>query len=60
MSEPDRAGPYIVWANYGYEGWQPKSFKTLKEALLSERYGYEIVVTKLVEYEVIEKDEAAQ
>jgi hypothetical protein len=47
-------GPIIVWVNYGYEGWQPKSYHTLKEALLGERYSTEFVVTRLVTYEVTE------
>lgn len=47
-------GPFIVWENCGCEGWQPKSFMTLKEALSAQRYNSEFVVTKLVNYEVTE------
>lgn len=25
--------PYIVWTDYGYEGWRPKLYETLEEAL---------------------------
>jgi hypothetical protein len=45
-------GPYIVWENLGCEGWQPKSFATIKEAV--EAVGYDSVVTSRVNYEVIE------
>lgn len=50
-------GPIILWVNYGPEGWQPKSFNTIKEALEAPRYNYEIIVTKKLEYEVLEKTE---
>ena len=50
----DAKGPYIVWVNNGYEGWQPTSFNTLKEALESHKYTYEYVIAKKCEYEIIE------
>jgi hypothetical protein len=50
------AGPYVVWTDYGCEGWAPKSFATLKEALEAEHYG-SFVITRLVEYEIVEKSE---
>jgi len=51
----DTAGPYIVWENHGYDGWHPKSFKTLKEALVSgERYSSQWVLTKSVSFDVQE------
>jgi len=49
-------GPFIVWENYGYEGWQPKSYPTLKAALSAQRYNSEFVVTKAVDFDVIEND----
>lgn len=45
-------GPFIVWENYGYEGWQPKSYETLKEAILAERYHTEFVITRPVNFDV--------
>lgn len=42
-------GPYIVWENYGYEGWKPKSYPNLKEALTTPRYVSEWEITKRVE-----------
>lgn len=29
----DVLGPYIVWVDYGYEGWSPTSFATKQEVL---------------------------
>lgn len=48
-------GPYIVWQNYGTDGWSPTEFSTLKEALMATKY-VSFVVTKLVEFDVIELD----
>lgn len=47
-------GPFIVWENYGYEGWHPKSYNTLAEALQAQRYNQEWVITKPVQYAVNE------
>ena len=55
----DAEGPFILWINNGYEGWSPTSYPTLKEALMGERYNSEWVVTRLIEFEVVEKAEAA-
>jgi hypothetical protein len=47
-------GPYVVWADMGYEGWHPLSYATLKEALESHKWAHEWVITKPVEYEITE------
>ena len=47
-------GPYIVWMDYGYEGWKPDSYATLKEAVDAPKYGNAWVMTKRVEYTVTE------
>jgi hypothetical protein len=52
----DTDGPVIVWENYGCEGWQPKSYPTLKDALLAARYNSEFVFTKRAEFDVVETD----
>lgn len=49
----DAKGPYVVWLNYGYEGWSPTSYNSLKEALEIEK-SYEYVITKKCEYEIRE------
>ncbi len=54
-SKPD--GPIVLWVNYGYEGWQPKSFASIREALEEDKGYCEWVITRLVMYEVIEKPE---
>ncbi len=43
---------YIVWVNYGSEGWTPTGYTTLKEALEHDSYSYEKIITKKVEYAV--------
>jgi len=50
----DPHGPYIRWIHFGYEGWRPKSYDTVKEALIDENYGNDFVITKIVDYEVKE------
>lgn len=51
----DATGPIVMWEDYGYEGWQPKSFDTLKEALLEPRYSATFVITHLVDITVNEQ-----
>jgi hypothetical protein len=46
--------PIILWLNYGYEGWQPYGFNTIKEALEAEKYSTNCVITRRVTYEVTE------
>jgi hypothetical protein len=50
-------GPIVVWLNGGCEGWHPRSYATVKEALMDpERAGYcEFVITRVVEFDVVEK-----
>lgn len=48
---------YIVWINYGCEGWSPTEFQTLKGAVdyaTKNNYGSEFKITKQVEYEISE------
>ncbi len=55
MAQPeDTKGPFILWLDYGYDGWQPKSFATIRAALESEKYGTGFVITKAVEYQIVE------
>lgn len=49
---------YIVWINYGCEGWHPKECATLEEALDVSSYGSEKVITKRCSFTIIETDEA--
>lgn len=46
-------GPYILWVDYGYEGWKPQSFNSIEEALKSEKYS-EWIITKRVDFKAIE------
>lgn len=48
-------GPIIRWDNYGYEGWKPRSFATVKDAVTDEQYGNEYVVTRAVQFDVTEQ-----
>lgn len=52
----DVKGPYILWRDYGYEGWKPTNFNSIKEALEAPRYESNFVITKVCEYEVKEKE----
>lgn len=59
MNENDIQGPVILWLDYGaVEGWHPKSFSTIKEALEADRYDNKFVVTKLVKYTVVDDTDA--
>lgn len=50
----DVKGPFIVWENYGYEGWQPKSYNTLKEAVVAWKSTTEWRLTRVIEFNVTE------
>ena len=54
----DASGPIIVWENQGYSQWSPRSYDTLKEALLDQRFTPEFVVTRLTDFKVIEIESA--
>jgi hypothetical protein len=62
MSETDNIlGPYIVWKDYGYDGWKPESYNTLEEAVERKSYGYETgVITKLVNYKIMAQDDRGE
>lgn len=48
---------YIAWVYYGYEGWSPNPYKTLKEAIEHESYGSKKIITHgLVNYEIVESN----
>lgn len=48
-------GPYIVWRDYGCEGWSPRSYDTAAAALADKDSGS--VITRVVEFtERPEKD----
>ncbi len=53
----DLVGPYIVWEYYGYEGWQPKSYSNLADALTAQRVNSQWEITKKVNFEVREGGE---
>ena len=55
MMRPDENGPYVVWIDYGYEGWRPISYDTIEEAV-AHKDNYTIIITKVVKYEVKEKE----
>ena len=50
--------PFVLWMNYGYEGWHPKEFDSLDqllEVIRDHHHGEEFVVTKLLDLSVQEK-----
>ena len=46
-------GPFILWIDYGYEGWKPVSFETIEAALKSEKYG-SWIITKRIDFKAVE------
>lgn len=51
----DTSGPFIIWEDYGYEGWQPKSYQSLTEALMAQRYSSTFVVTEKIDIDVTKR-----
>lgn len=49
-------GPIILWVNYGYEGWKPESFPSVRAALEAQKYQSEYIITRQVTYEVKEAE----
>ena len=49
------SGPVIKWLDYGVEGWKPCSYDTIKEALEDHNYGNNFLITRLVDWDTIEK-----
>ncbi|MCA1458068.1 hypothetical protein I6F35_33585 [Bradyrhizobium sp. BRP22] len=45
----DTTGPVIVWLDCGYEGWIPRSFPTLLDAVKSGAITSDSVVTGLID-----------
>jgi hypothetical protein len=53
MSAPeDIAGPYILWLDYGCEGWQPRSYPSIRAALEAKRYVSRYILTRTVAYDI--------
>jgi hypothetical protein len=50
----ETAGPIILWENYGYEGWKPTSFPTVRDALAAQRFNSEFVITRVADFQVVE------
>ena len=46
--------PFIVWVNYGCEGWKPTGYATLDEAVQHESFGSAKLVTRLVHWVPVE------
>lgn len=55
----DLMGPYIIWEDYGSEGWHPTSYSTPKAALVDAPRYHKFILTKALVFEVIEKEEAS-
>ena len=48
--------PWIVWVDFGYEGWNPNGYDTIQEAVKHESYGSPKVITRgVVDWEAIAK-----
>jgi hypothetical protein len=52
----DTKGPVVMWEYFGPDGWHPKSFATVHEAVVAGRYNQsEFIVTRPVEFDVVER-----
>lgn len=51
---------YIVWLDYGSEGWRPICCTTLEEVLFVETYDHEFVVTEVIPARVSLESRKAQ
>lgn len=47
---------YIVWVDYGYEGWAPTYYDTLQECVDHNSYGSRKIITKLLFLDITEKE----
>lgn len=45
-------GPYVVWTDYGCEGWHPTSYPSLREAVIASQPND--VVTLIPTFEVVD------
>lgn len=55
IDETEVKKKYILWIDYGYEGWKPTGFDTLKEALEHEKYTSNWIITNgKLDYQVLE------
>lgn len=56
-------GPFVLWENYGAEGWHPRNTATLEQALeLRDASTQPAIITRLVrlEYREVRDDEDAE
>jgi hypothetical protein len=54
FDNPGTSGPIILWLDYGYEGWQPYSFNTVKQALEANKFGSTFIITRKADYVIKE------
>jgi hypothetical protein len=52
----DNCLPYILWQDYGCEGWSPQEFRTIREALDAPKFQMTWIITKKFNYKVVESD----
>lgn len=50
----DAHGTYVIWIDYGVEGWKPHSFDTVREALEFNKNSDNWILMKRVKYDAIE------
>ena len=46
---------YLVWTDYGCDGWNFTEYDTLEEAIKHETYGQDKIITTEVKYDIVEK-----
>ena len=55
-AEQPKNFPYVVWEDFGYEGWRWCGFQTLEEAVEYNGYGSYKTITKTVKYKIEESN----
>jgi len=55
IEEDELKRKYILWLDYGHEGWSPTGFNSLTDAIEAPKYGQQFVITSgKIDYKVIE------
>lgn len=52
-------GPIIVWSDYGFDGWKPRSYPTIAAAI-SDGISHGAVITRRIKVEEFVNEEAGK
>lgn len=62
MADDLPKGPVILWLDYGTDGWRPCSYPSIRAALEDRNswFAWRYIITRPVEYEIVEHKESAE